>query len=167
MVNTADAPLDDLKARILGILARHRTMVVATRRPDGWPQATIVGYANDDLELYFVIAATSQKLANIAHDRRVSIAIGGDPPAGEPIVGLSMAATAAVVSDPAEVERLNELVARRYPEHAVFSPGGGSVRVLKALPEIISVVDSSVEGGRPRLVQVLHEAVLRPLPSQP
>ncbi len=166
MSDTGEASSEDLKARVLDILARHRTMAIATLRPDGWPQATIVGYANDDLDLYFVISSSSQKRDNILRDRRVSIAIGGDPPEGEPIVGLSMAATVAPVSDPAEVERLNELVARRYPEHARFSPGAQSVTVMKAVPEVISLVDSTARGARAQLVQVLHEAVLRLLPSK-
>ena len=164
MSDTAGAASEDLKGRVLAILARHRTMTIATLRPDGWPQATIVGYANDDLDLYFVIAADSQKHANILRDRRASIAIGGDPPAGQPIVGLSMAVTVAPVSDPAEVERLNALVARRYPEHATFSPNSQSVAVMKAVPEVISVVDSSAKGPRAQLLQVLRQAVLRPLP---
>ena len=43
----------DLKTKILEILDRNRLMVVATNRPDGWPQATTVGYVNIGLTLYF------------------------------------------------------------------------------------------------------------------
>jgi hypothetical protein len=34
-----------LKGRILALLGEHRIMTIATLRPDGWPQATTVGYA--------------------------------------------------------------------------------------------------------------------------
>jgi nitroimidazol reductase NimA-like FMN-containing flavoprotein (pyridoxamine 5'-phosphate oxidase superfamily) len=43
-----------LKSKILELLDRHRLMTVATNRPDGWPQATTVGYVNDGLTIYFL-----------------------------------------------------------------------------------------------------------------
>ena len=45
-----------LRNKILELLDRHRLMTVATNRPDGWPQATTVGYVNDGLTLYFLCA---------------------------------------------------------------------------------------------------------------
>jgi nitroimidazol reductase NimA-like FMN-containing flavoprotein (pyridoxamine 5'-phosphate oxidase superfamily) len=42
------------KETILRLLAQHRIMTVATVRPDGWPQATTVGYASEGLILYFL-----------------------------------------------------------------------------------------------------------------
>jgi hypothetical protein len=35
-----------LKSKILELLNQHRLMTIATNRPDGWPQATTVGYVN-------------------------------------------------------------------------------------------------------------------------
>jgi hypothetical protein len=35
-------------------------MTIATTRPDGWPQATTVGYANEGLTLYFLCGPDSQ-----------------------------------------------------------------------------------------------------------
>ena len=40
-------------------------MTVATLRPDGRPQATTVGYMNDDLTLYFLCGLDSQKAKNL------------------------------------------------------------------------------------------------------
>lgn len=37
------------------ILDRHRIMAISTVRPDGWPQTTIVGYANDGLDIFFLV----------------------------------------------------------------------------------------------------------------
>jgi Pyridoxamine 5'-phosphate oxidase len=45
-----------IRAKILDLLGQHRLMTVATSRPDGWPQATTVGYANDDFTLYISCA---------------------------------------------------------------------------------------------------------------
>jgi hypothetical protein len=36
----------------------------------------MVGYVHDDLDPYFAVASTSQKLANVRRDGRVSIALG-------------------------------------------------------------------------------------------
>lgn len=68
-----------MEQKAIDILDANRVMTVATIRSDGWPQATMIGYANEGLLIYFVISRSGQKFANIAHDGRVSLAIGGDP----------------------------------------------------------------------------------------
>lgn len=45
---------EKIRQKILTLLDQHRIMTIATLRPDGWPQATTVGYANDDPTLYFL-----------------------------------------------------------------------------------------------------------------
>jgi nitroimidazol reductase NimA-like FMN-containing flavoprotein (pyridoxamine 5'-phosphate oxidase superfamily) len=45
---------EEIKKKILTLLDQHRIMTIATLRPDGWPQATTVGYANEGLTIYFV-----------------------------------------------------------------------------------------------------------------
>ena len=47
---------EEIRKRILTLLDQHRIMTVATLRPDGWPQATTVGYVNEGLTLYFLCA---------------------------------------------------------------------------------------------------------------
>jgi hypothetical protein len=39
---------DQIRGKILTLLDQHRIMTLATVRPDGWPQATTVGYANEN-----------------------------------------------------------------------------------------------------------------------
>jgi general stress protein 26 len=155
----------DLKAKVLELLDAHRIMAVATLRPDGWPQATMVGYIHDDLTLYFAVARTSQKFANIERDRRISIAIGRDGP--DTISGLSMAARAFEVTDFAEIERLNRLLHQRYPEQTVFAPREASAAILRATPTVISVIDQSKDPGHPQLLEVSHETVVRPVGAPP
>lgn len=89
----------ELKSKILALLDQHRIMTVATLRPDGWPQATTVGYVNEDLTLYFLCGPDSQKANNLARDDRVSITIDHDTPDLMAITGLSMAAHARAVVD--------------------------------------------------------------------
>jgi PPOX class probable F420-dependent enzyme len=104
-----------IRQKILTLLDQHRLMTLATLRPDGWPQATTVGYANDGLTLYFLCAPESQKAANLARDERVSLTIDHDTPQVMDIRGLSMAARATVVDDPAEGEQALRLLMRKYP----------------------------------------------------
>jgi nitroimidazol reductase NimA-like FMN-containing flavoprotein (pyridoxamine 5'-phosphate oxidase superfamily) len=89
---TTDGRTD--QKEILAILDQHRIMTIATLRPDGWPQATTVGYANEGLTLYFLCGPDSQKAANLARDDRVSLTIDHDTPQVMEITGLSMAAHA-------------------------------------------------------------------------
>ena len=110
----------DLKQQILRLLDQHRIMTIATNRVDGWPQATTVGYVNDDLTLYFLCSPQSQKASNLARDDRVSLTIDHDTSDPMTIMGLSMAAHATPVKDGAEVKKILALLLKRYPEYAGF-----------------------------------------------
>ncbi len=52
-----------IRKKILDLLDHHRVMTLATNRPDGWPQATTVGYVNDGLTIWFLCGLESQKAA--------------------------------------------------------------------------------------------------------
>src|SRR6478752_8791320 len=153
---------EDAKARILEILAGRRLMTVATLRPDGWPQATVVNYLADGLSLYFLVARQSQKLANIARDPRVAIAIGGDAE-GEP-VGLSLAARAKEVDDPARIGALNRRI-WGSPEDERFSPHPPShaVALMEARPVMLSLIDYRSAGAAPQHFTVQDDWRLEPV----
>lgn len=145
----------DLRNLILAQLDEHRIMTVATNRPDGWPQATVVGYANDGLVLYCFVARTSQKYANIMRDKRVSIAIGNDFADPDQIKGLSLAAKASVVEDRKEFDRACDLFLKRYPEYAAWQrPDPALAPMLRMTPEIVSVLDYSKGFGHSDLVEI-------------
>lgn len=145
---------DDMRRKILDELARHRIMTVATIRPDGWPQATIVGYANDGLLVYFICAQDSQKAANLASDPRISIAIGEDTDDPMAITGLSMAARAVPVADRSEIDGAFRLMLERYPEYAAMPVDLTGIHVMRVTPEVVSVLDYSKEFGHADLVEV-------------
>lgn len=151
----------DAKARVLEILNEGRTLTLATLRADGWPQATMVGYMADDLTLYCAVARTSQKLANIKRDRRVSIAIGWETP--DALCGVSMAANAVEVTDYEEHDHVSNLLARRR-ERAVFSPREPSSAILRLTPMVISLIDLPGMQGYPQLFLVRSETTLVPAP---
>jgi nitroimidazol reductase NimA-like FMN-containing flavoprotein (pyridoxamine 5'-phosphate oxidase superfamily) len=143
------------KRQIVDLLGQHRIMTVATNREDGWPQATVVGYANDGLIVYCLIASDSQKYANITRDPRVSLAIAKDVPQPLMIKGLSIAARVAEVTDQGEREHAAEILLTRYPEYKVMPrPDPAAVPTLRLTPEIVSVLDYSKGFGHSDLVKV-------------
>jgi nitroimidazol reductase NimA-like FMN-containing flavoprotein (pyridoxamine 5'-phosphate oxidase superfamily) len=146
---------DTLKSKILKLLNQHRLMVIATNRPDGWPQATTVGYVNDGLTIYFVCSPQSQKAANLARDSRVSLTIDHDVSDPVAITGLSMAAQAQPVTDSTEIAKAINLLQTRYPEYAAFPmPKPEEIAVVRVLPKVISILDYSKGFGHSDTVSV-------------
>jgi nitroimidazol reductase NimA-like FMN-containing flavoprotein (pyridoxamine 5'-phosphate oxidase superfamily) len=146
---------EKIKAKILKLLYEHRIMTIATIRPDGWPQATTVGYVSEDLTLYFLCGPDSQKSRNLARDDRVSLTIDHDTPDIMAITGLSMAAHAQAVTDRAEAERVLRLLPTKYPEQhslPVQMPTPEEVRIFRVTPTVISLLDYSKGFGHTDLV---------------
>jgi len=146
---------EEIRNKILSLLDQHRIMTIATLRPDGWPQATTVGYANEGLTLYFLCGLDSQKAANLARDDRVSLTIDHDTPDLMAITGLSMAAHAQAVVDPAEADKVLRMLPLKYPEQIavpVPMPTPEDVRIFRVTPTVISVLDYSKGFGHTELV---------------
>lgn len=137
---------DEIRQKVLALLDQHRIMTIATLRPDGWPQATTVGYANEGLTIYFLCGLDSQKAANLARDDRVSLTIDHDTAQMMEITGLSMAAHAQAVTDPAEGEKVLRLLVQKYPEQTSIPfpmPKPEDVCIFRLTPVVISVLDYS------------------------
>jgi nitroimidazol reductase NimA-like FMN-containing flavoprotein (pyridoxamine 5'-phosphate oxidase superfamily) len=144
-----------LQKKILDILDAHRIMTVATLRPDGWPQATTVGYAHEGLTLYFLCGPDSQKAANLAHDDRVSITIDHDTANVMDITGLSMAGHAKPVTDRAETARIADMLGRQFAAQAPLPgpmPPPEDIRIFHVTPMVISVLDYAKGFGHSDLV---------------
>jgi len=144
-----------IRSQILALLDQHRIMTIATLRPDGWPQATTVGYANEGLTLYFLCGLDSQKAANLARDDRVSLTIDHDSAHLMEITGLSMAARAQAVVEPAEAEKALRLLMSKYPQQdplPVPMPTAAEVRIFRVAPTVISVLDYTKGFGHTELV---------------
>jgi PPOX class probable F420-dependent enzyme len=146
---------DALRRRILELLDQHRIMTIATLRPDGWPQATTVGYANEGLTLYFLCGKDSQKTKNLARDSRVSLTIDHDTPQVMEITGLSMAAHAEPVNEPNEAAKVLQKILQRYPAQSSLPgpmPNIGDVSIFRVTPSVISLLDYSKGFGHTDLV---------------
>jgi nitroimidazol reductase NimA-like FMN-containing flavoprotein (pyridoxamine 5'-phosphate oxidase superfamily) len=145
----------EFKRQIIELLGQHRIMTVATNREDGWPQATVVSYANDGLIVYCQIARNTQKYTNIMRDPRVSLAIAKDAPQPLQIKGLSIAAHVDEVTDQGERDHAAEILLARYPEYKVLPrPDPAAVPTLRLTPQIVSVVDYAKGFGHSDLVKV-------------
>jgi hypothetical protein len=132
---------EQIRRKILKLLDEHRNMTIATLRPDGWPQATTVGYANDGLTLYFLCALDSQKAQNLARDDRVSLAIDEDT---QP------------VTERAEAQKILRMLMAKYPPQEVPAgwtmPEPEEVRIFKVEPSVISLLDYTEGFGHTDLV---------------
>ena len=146
---------EEIRRKVLTLLDQHRIMTVATLRPDGWPQATTVGYVNEGLTLYFLCGPNSQKAANLARDDRVSVTIDHDTPQVMEITGLSMAAHAQPVVDRAEAEKILRMLPQKYPAQVNLPgpmPAADQVRIFRVTPTVISVLDYTQGFGHTDLV---------------
>ena len=93
-----------LKALILRLLHEHRVMTMATLRPDGWPQATMVGYLNDGFLSICFVARRRRNSPISARPARFD-RDGGMPQIPCRCGALSLAGHASEVSDRSELQR--------------------------------------------------------------
>ena len=126
------------------ILDSHRTMAISTVRPDGWPQTTIVGYANDGLAVYFIIFRSSQKFANILHDDRISIAVGEEPRDLHHLEAVYAGAHASEVTDLKQAAHAWRLLTLRHPNLSHLQvPDKRETALMCANCKHVSVLDYS------------------------
>ncbi len=148
--------MPDLEPLIASIIAEGQDMVVATIRPDGSPQTTVVSYASDGLALYFGDSTASQKAQNLERDDRVSIAITLPYKDWSQIRGISLFGHARKLTDPADLFRVGQLFLSKFPEIARYvMPGGGELAMFEVAPQMISVLDYRQGFGHTDLVRVL------------
>jgi nitroimidazol reductase NimA-like FMN-containing flavoprotein (pyridoxamine 5'-phosphate oxidase superfamily) len=144
------------------ILDSYRVMAISTLRADGWPQTTIVGYANEGLTLYFLIFRTSQKLANIRRDRRISIAVGGEPKELDQLTAVYAAAHALEVKDSSERGRAWDLLQSRHPNLIDFDlPEPTEAAMIRVTCQFLSVLDYRKGRGHVEEISMSDKDVTR------
>jgi hypothetical protein len=132
--------------KIVAILSRANDMTLATVRPDGYPQATTVGYVN---------GADTQKARNIALCDKVSLTVNLPYDRWEEIQALSMGARAARVTDPKEIAKVGRLILKKFPQGADFGPEeADSIALFSVKPVVVSVLDYHEGFGHTDLVKV-------------
>lgn len=136
------------EGKAIRILDGHRLAAISTIRPDGWPQTTVVGYANIGLALYFLIFRSSQKFANIQMDNRISIAVAPEPSGLSGLQAVYAGATASEIVDPAEREQAWRLLRERHPNLAEFDlPPTSETAMMRANCKYLSVLDYASNWG--------------------
>ena len=92
--------------------------------------------------MYFGCAAESQKAQNIAYNDKVSLTVTLPYFSWEEIRGLSMGGTAKPVTDPNEINRVSELMLRKFPQILEYALAGKKGLFLVRIdPEVISLLD--------------------------
>jgi nitroimidazol reductase NimA-like FMN-containing flavoprotein (pyridoxamine 5'-phosphate oxidase superfamily) len=146
---------DAVRREIADILARCRDMTIATVRPDGAPQATVVSFVHDGLLIYFGCGADSQKVQNIVHERRVSITVTLPYADWLHILGLSLAGVASEVTTAGEKVAVAKLMMERFPEIATMEQTDpATVKLFRVRPTLFSILDYSQGFGHTDLVAV-------------
>jgi len=127
------------------ILESATDLVVATIRPDGWPQATTASFVSDGFQIYFGASPTSQNALNLARDPRVSAAINAPYRTWTEIRGLSMSARAAIVTDTAELMVVNGLMKAKFGDDLAQRTSAATARtcIVRLRPEKMSLIDYS------------------------
>ena len=139
----------------IDILDANRIMTIATVRPDGWPQATIVGYANEGWSLFFLIYRDSQKFANIARDNRVAITVGCEPSEIEQIKAVYAGCNAFELTDLADRSRAWKLLADKHPNLTDLAPPQtADVATMVAHCRHVSILDYTKGLGHTESVSV-------------
>ena len=150
-------PIDRFAAKfILKQLDRHTVLTLATQRSDGYPQATIVAFGHDGLDLYVAVDAASQKAKNIRRDHRVSVAIGRDHRDWGKIRALSMAAHAEVLRKRADIEHARAVLGARFPQMKAMGEADHyrGWAFLRITPLVVSMLDYTRGFGYTELVDL-------------
>ena len=143
------------KRLILEQLKTHRNMSLATVRPDGYPQATTVAFANDGLTLYFACDRNGQKVRNLQRSPKVSLTINKDTANWKKITGLSMGATAKVLERPADTQRALALLSRKFKDMKGLSEEDlAETAFVRVQPKVISMLDYRRGFGWTKLVRI-------------
>lgn len=124
------------------ILNAHRIMAVSTVRPDGWPQTTIVGYANQGFDLVFLIYRSGQKFSNIQHDDRISIAVASEPIDFQHLQAVYANAHARQITDEGERQEAWKQLMQRHANLAGSQiPESAEAVFMRARCEHVSMLD--------------------------
>jgi len=102
------------RAQLLAFLRTQYLAVLASRGPDGAPQAAVVGIAvGDELEIVFDTLDSSRKARNVRADPRVALTLGGLAPGEERTVQYE-----GVADEPTgpELDRVRELYFEVFPD---------------------------------------------------
>lgn len=141
---------------ILDIIDHGKDLTLATVRPDGYPQATTVSYANDGMDIYVGIGKNSQKADNLRRNNKVSLTINAPYERWNEIKGLSISGTVEFLNDAKELQHAADCMIKRFPQLLEWTKSNqtNDVLLLKIRPQFLSVLDYQKGFGHNELLQV-------------
>lgn len=96
---------------------------------------------------------TERPCSTSAAAPKVSLAVDHDEEEWNEIQGLSMGGTAEIVTDPAEIAHIGELMLAKYAQlQGMAPPDPKDFALLKITPKVISVLDYTKGFGHTELV---------------
>lgn len=150
----------ELEEFIRDTLQRHEVITLATIRPDGYPRAASVGYVSDGLTLYVLAGAEAEKIADIRRCAKVSLTIQRAYEDWHKIAGLTIAATAQVIGDAAEIARVLAMFIAKYPTLAELLPtlARDEIVVVRLRPKTVALVENTLDIGGAEIIELWEDA---------
>lgn len=151
------------RRQVMSILDDAHDLTIATKREDGYPQATVVGFVHDGEKIYFGCSTKSQKARNLASDDRMSATVTPPYKGWNDIRGLSIGGRARRVTDQTEAARVGELMFKRFPQIADFVKVSEDwdMALFRIDAEVISVLDYAKGFGHTELFKLPTPATVR------
>jgi CRP-like cAMP-binding protein len=137
---TDAAPPLDVPPRVLGFLADHTTLTLATASPSGVPRATDLRYVNDGLTLYLWTRSEAWTAKQIEQNPLVSFTISDEA------AGLQGSGEARVLLAGDQVARAIELFSDKFP--AALGSSTMNISFFRIVPSDVKLVDENYGGGR-------------------
>ena len=157
-----------LHDKIVTILDRCPDMTIATVRPDGAPQATVVSFVHDGLQIYFGTGREAQKALNIEREPRVSVTVTAPYADWQHIEGVSLAGIAGEVTSAQEKALVDKLMFDRLPQLMdSIEQFQNETKLFRVRPTLVSVLDYSKGFGHTDLVAVHADDLARQKVGQP
>ena len=143
-----------VRAKILDVLQSQHLMALATIRPDGYPQATLVNYVHDGLTLFFASDAASQKAGNIKRNNKVSVVIAKETHDFYKLSALSLSGLATRLSEK-DAAPIALTLFRRLPQSRRYVPEDPrQLAVFSITPIAMSLIDYASGFGKSFLVEL-------------
>jgi nitroimidazol reductase NimA-like FMN-containing flavoprotein (pyridoxamine 5'-phosphate oxidase superfamily) len=141
------------RERIVAIVDAADDLTIATNRADGYPQATVVSFVNDGMNIYFGTWSKSQKAQNIARDSRVSVTITDPYKTWNDIKGVSIGGRAQKLRDAEEMAKVGTIMMKKFPQIAAFAETmqETEMAIFRIDAEVISILDYSKGFGSTEL----------------
>ncbi len=143
------------RERIIDILNAADDLTLATVRDDGYPQATVVSFVNDGLEIYFGTGAQAQKALNMARNNKVALTVTLPYKAWDEIKGVNLAGRAHKISEE-EFRHVGELMLKKFPQIFQYADFGDGMdmALFRIDPEVVSILDYAQGFGHTEFIDL-------------